>query len=114
VEVHPYLQNKVLARHCAGSGIPLTAYIPIARGEVDSDPVMRSMAERHGVTPAQVALAFLMARGHIVIPKSANPERQRQNLAATSLRLTQQEMAEIDALDRGHRLVDPEDGPAWD
>lgn len=114
VELHPFLQNKLLARHCAELGIPLTAYMPIARGEVGQDPVIRTIAERRGATPEQVSLAFLLARGHIVIPKSANPERQRANLAAAQLRLRDEDMAEIDALDQGRRFVDPSTAPDWD
>lgn len=114
VECHPFLQNRVLAAHCAERGIPLTAYIPIARGDVDDEPVLREIADARGATPAQVSLAFLMARGHIVIPKSANRERQRQNLAATELSLTEEEMGRIGALDQGRRYVDPATAPDWD
>ena len=114
VEIHPFLQNRVLAAHCADRGLPLTAYIPIARGAVNDEPVLREIADAHDATPAQVSLAFLMARGHIVIPKSAHPERQRQNLAATELSLTDEEMERIGALDRGQRFVDPETAPDWD
>jgi 2,5-diketo-D-gluconate reductase B len=114
VECHPFLQNRILAGHCAARGLPLTAYIPIARGAVNDDPVLREIAAAHDATPAQVSLAFLMARGHIVIPKSANPERQRQNIAATDLKLTDDEMDRIGALDRGQRFVDPDTAPDWD
>lgn len=114
VEIHPFLQNRVLAAHCAERGIPLTAYIPLARGAVMEDPVLREVAEARRATPAQVSLAFLLARGHIVIPKSANAERQRQNLAAAELELTEDEMQRIGALDRGQRLVDPGTAPDWD
>ena len=114
VEIHPFLQNRVLAAHCADRGVPLTAYIPIARGAVNDEPVLGEIAARHGTTPAQVSLAFLMARGHIVIPKSANPERQRQNLAAAQLSLSDDDIERIGALDRGRRFVDPDTAPDWD
>jgi 2,5-diketo-D-gluconate reductase B len=113
VELHPFLQNRVLAAHCAERGIPLTAYRPINGGVVDN-PVLRDIADAHGATPAQVTLAFLMARGHIVIPKSASPERQRQNLSATEIDLTGDEMDRIGALDSGQRHTDPVWGPDWD
>lgn len=113
-EIHPFLQNKVLAAHCAGRGVPMTAYLPIARGAVGQDPVMQRVAQRHGATPEQVSLAFLLARGHVVIPKSADPGRQRSNLAAASLRLTPEDMAEIDRLDCGRRFVDAAWGADWD
>lgn len=114
VECHPYLQNKVLARHCSDAGIPITAYLPIARGKVGNDPIMKAIAHRHRATPEQVALAFLVQRGHIAIPKSANPDRQRTNLAALSIVLSDQDLMEIDGLDRGERFIDPEKAPQWD
>jgi 2,5-diketo-D-gluconate reductase B len=114
VEIHPFMQNRVLAAHCRERGVPLTAYLPLARSEVADDPVIRDIAQAHEATPAQVSLAFLMARGHIVIPKSADPSRQRLNLAATGLRLTEDEMERMAGLDRGQRLVDPGTAPDWD
>lgn len=116
VEYHPYLdQSKVLAalrRH----GMGLTAYCPLARGAVAHEPAIVAIAERHGVSPATVALAWLLAQPSVIaIPKSARPERLRENLGALDVRLSEEERAAIDALKRPDgRLVDPEGAPTWD
>jgi 2,5-diketo-D-gluconate reductase B len=65
-------------------------------------------------TPAQVTLAWLMAKDHAVIPSSTKRANLASNLAASSLVLTQDDVRAIDALDRGERLVSPEFAPVWD
>jgi len=67
---------------------------------------VKSLAARHGSTPAQLVLAWHLAQGTIVIPKSADPTRMRENLGAAALTLTPAEMAEITALDSGARAGD--------
>ena len=64
------------------------------------------VAARHGITPAQVLLAWGLTRGTVVIPKSTNPERIRQNLAAADLKLDGQDMDDLAALDLGFRFVE--------
>lgn len=64
-----------------------------------------SIAKQHGATPAQVLISWAIQRGTAVIPKSVNPERIRQNLAAAEVSLTQEDMAEIAALDLNRRYV---------
>ena len=70
VEYHPYLsQNRVLA-YCRAHGITLTAYSPVARGRVNTDPVLADIGARHGKTPAQVALRWLIEQDNVsIIPK---------------------------------------------
>ena len=96
--------------------IVLTAYAPLAQGRLASDPRMEAIAKRHGVSPAQVALAWLLRQdGVAVIPKAARPESQRANLAALELagRLTDQDVAEMDALPKDQRFVQPDFAPDW-
>jgi 2,5-diketo-D-gluconate reductase B len=114
VEVHPYLQNARLRRHCRDKGIAVTAYMPLAQGRVAADPVLAGIGARQGATPAQVALAFLLAEGLIVIPATSRATAVAENLAATAVRLAPQEMQAIRALERNGRIVDPPTAPAWD
>ena len=114
VELHPYLQSPRLRDHARASGLTLTAYRPLAHGRVSDDPVLEDIARRHEATPGAVALAFLVAEGHVVIPASANPERQAANLRAASLALSPEEVARIRTLDRGERIINPEKSPRWD
>lgn len=114
VELHPFLQAPKLTRYAADKGLPLTAYMPLAKGKVSTDPVLVRIGEKHGVTAAAISLAFLMAEGHIVIPASSNPERLRQNMAATTVTLDTDDIAAIRKLDRGDRMINPAKAPAWD
>ncbi|MFN0172281.1 MAG: aldo/keto reductase [Bryobacteraceae bacterium] len=82
---------------CRERGIPVMAYCPLDEGRLLTRPAIRAVAQRHGATPAQVALAWLLAHdGVAVIPKSSNPERVRENVAALQIRLTQQDLTELD------------------
>jgi len=114
VEIHPYLQSPKLRDYARTSGLSLTAYMALAKGRVSEDPILAEIAARHGVTAAAVSLAFLMQEGHIVIPSSADESRLRENLAASSVSLSADEMTTIRRLDRGDRIVNPEKSPSWD
>jgi 2,5-diketo-D-gluconate reductase B len=114
VEMHPFLQNRTVNACCAAHDVAVTAYLPIARGLVSNDPVLRRVARDHGVDPPAVSLAWLLQKGIIVIPASGRREHLEANWRATDLRLSPDEMAAIDTLDRGQRLVDPEKSPVWD
>jgi 2,5-diketo-D-gluconate reductase B len=114
IEMHPFLQNRAVSECCAAHGIPVTAYLPVARGLVSKDPVLRRIARDHGVEPPAVSLAWLLQKGAIAIPASGRREHLEANWRAAALRLSPDEMTAIDALDRGQRFVDPEKSPAWD
>ena len=113
-ELNPLLQNKKLANYCIENGISVTCYLPIARGLLRTVPAMVEIADRLGATPEQVALAFELAKGYAVIPTSSKAERIRSNFLATELTLTDADMAAIEAVDRGQRVINPAWGPAWD
>jgi 2,5-diketo-D-gluconate reductase B len=69
---------------------------------------------KHDAPASQVALAYLLSLGSIVIPKSATPERQKANLNATDVVLDETDRKRLAELDRGERYIDPEWGPDWD
>ena len=118
IELHPYLQQGPMLEFCRENGIQVTAYSPLGSGDRPAgmkksgeptlldNPVIQRVAAKHGVTPAQVLLAWGLSRKTVVIPKSVNPERMRQNLAAAQLVLDAQDVADIATLDRGYRFVD--------
>ncbi|WP_341368565.1 aldo/keto reductase [Yoonia sp. BS5-3] len=114
VELHVFLHNNPIVDHCAAKGIPMTAYSPLARGAVTDDPVLRAIGDALGATASQVALAWLLAKGHIVIPSSGTPARIAENLAAQDIALSAAQIAEIDQLNRDMRLVDGPWCPQWD
>jgi diketogulonate reductase-like aldo/keto reductase len=91
-EIEPGLRPWCLKRH-----IPIMAYSPIERGRMADDPVLEEIAGRHGITPAQAALAWLLQKEEtIVIPKASRPEHVRENRAALDIRLTADDLEELD------------------
>jgi 2,5-diketo-D-gluconate reductase B len=114
VELHPFLQNRGVAAFARSHGIAVTAYMPLAYGKAVHDAAIQAIAARIGATPAQVTLAWLMAKGYAVIPSSTKRENLAANLGALDVRLEAGDMAAIDALERGERQVDPDFAPAWD
>ena len=114
IEVHPLLQNRKVVEFCKAQGIAVTAYMPLAYGKVLSEPLLMEIGQRHGVSAAQVSLAWLLAQGMTVIPSSTKRENQAANLAALDITLSSEEMAAIATLDRGERCANPDFAPAWD
>ena len=100
VQFSPYEYRKALLEGCGQSGIALEAYSPLGTGRhLASETVVR-VAGRHGRTPAQVLLRWCIERGIPVIPKSTHRERIAENAEVFDFRLSEQDMAELDALDR--------------
>ncbi len=108
IELHPSYQQKELAAKCRELGIAVEAYSPLGQGEDLNSTAVTSIAKAHQASTAQVVLAWHLANGTIVIPKSSDPQRLRDNLAAASLQLTPDELAAITALESGARIgADP-------
>ncbi|AJY51820.1 2,5-didehydrogluconate reductase [Halomonas sp. KO116] len=114
IEVHPFLQNRTLAEHCEQHGIQVTAFMPLAVGKVMDDPTLKQIADTHGVTPAQITLAWVKQRNMVTIPSSTKARNIQSNMAAFDLVLSDSEMAEIAKLDRNERIANPEIAPDWD
>jgi 2,5-diketo-D-gluconate reductase A len=103
IEVHPYLTQDDLRAFDADHGIATEAWSPIAKGNVLDDPVITAIARRLERTPAQVTLRWHIQRGDIVFPKSVTRSRVEENFKLFDFELTQDDMAQITALDRGER-----------
>ncbi len=114
VECHVYLWQEKLAALCREHDLALTAYSPVAKAQVNDDPALQAIARKHGATPVQVAIAWLMAQPNLVaIPKSGRAQGQKENLAAASLSLDAEDLAAIAALPKDRRLVNPDFAPDW-
>ncbi len=87
-----------LLNYSVRQGIPLMAYSPVGQGgRLLRHPVLGSVATRHGVTPAQVALAWTLRLPNVIsIPKAGNLRHLRENAAAASLVLGPEDLAELD------------------
>lgn len=114
VEIHPLLQNRKVVAFCKDHGIAITAYMPLAYGKVLTEPLLMEIGQRHGVSAAQVSLAWLLAQGMAVIPSSTKRENLAANLAALKVTPTAEELAAIATLERGERCANPDFAPDWD
>jgi 2,5-diketo-D-gluconate reductase B len=115
VEYHPFLSQDAVLEVCRERSAELSAYRPLAKGEVAEDPVIAEIAAAHDATPAQVALAWLVGQeGVSAVPKTSSPERRRENLAALELELTPEERRRMDGLPKDRRAVETDWSPNWD
>jgi diketogulonate reductase-like aldo/keto reductase len=79
--------------------VPIMAYSPVEQGRLPGNRKLTAFARQDGMTPAQAALAWLLAKEDvIVIPKTSRPERLKENLAALDHRITPAQLAELDQL----------------
>lgn len=115
VELHPGFTQPELREFHHKHGIVTEAWSPLARGVVLNNPEIEKIAAAREATEGQVVLAYLMAKGISVIPKSARSERLKENLAAAELELGKDEIAAIDALEGqegfGRMFNDPREFP---
>ena len=83
----------------ASCGIGVMAYTPFGeRGTLLHHSALARIADRHGATPAQIALAFVIARANVMaLAKASDPSHVRENAAAADIQLSEQDFAEIDA-----------------
>jgi diketogulonate reductase-like aldo/keto reductase len=85
-----------LLPYCRERRIPVMAYSPVEQGRLLGHPALAAVARRHGVTPAQIALAWVIRTDVCAIPRTANPAHVRENAAALELVLTEDDLAELD------------------
>ncbi|WP_237043745.1 aldo/keto reductase [Phocaeicola dorei] len=106
-EVHPYYQDTEVVNHLHSLGIIVEAWYPLGgRGhqrELLSDPVLERIAEGHGKSVVQVILRWHLQRGVVAIPGSSNPDHIEENISIFDFSLTDDEMAQIAALNRNEK-----------
>jgi diketogulonate reductase-like aldo/keto reductase len=93
----PSLYDAAVEEGHRERGVVLEGYSPFQNTDL-ADPVLREVADAHGVTPAQVVLRWHLEHGVVVIPKSVTPERIRANFAVSDFALSEEEVRRIDAL----------------
>ena len=121
IEHHPYLTQEPLLQLCKERGIAVTAYSSFGpqsflelkmekaenTGLLFENDTVKSIADKHSKTPAQVLLRWATQRGVAVIPKSNNQNRLAQNLDVCSFDLSDSEIKQISSLDQGLRFNNP-------
>ena len=117
IELHPFLDASKVITACKRHGIAVTAYSPIARGRVHGDIVLEKIgkARKHAKSAVQVGLRYLVQQGFVIIPRTNNPERLKENAAIFDFELSKAEMDEIRALASAKgRVVSVSWAPDWD
>ncbi|AWB83626.1 aldo/keto reductase [Corynebacterium liangguodongii] len=107
VELHAGFTQDELRGYHKDKGIVTEAWSPLARGANFSEAALVEVADKHGATPAQVALAYLVGLGCSVIPKTANPRRLAENLAALDIKLDAEDVAALDRMPGERQSADP-------
>lgn len=104
-EVHPYFQEKELKKFLTSQGMAIQAWYPLGHGDkaLIEEPVFSKLAQKYGKSNAQIILRWHIQSGNIVIPGSKNPAHIKDNFALFDFALTEEEMAEIAALDKNTR-----------
>lgn len=114
VETHIFDQQKTAKEWMDKYGVQIEAWAPFGegRGGTFENPVIADIAEKHGKTPAQVMLRWLIQRGVVVIPKSTHKERMEENFQVFDFALTDEDMLAIAALDKGESAFFSHQDPA--
>jgi len=115
IEYHVMLDQTPVRKYLAAKSIPLVAYCPLAQGRAASDETLAAIGRKHGASPAQVALKWLLDQdGVAAIPKASRKESQKANLDAQNIGLDDEDLKAIVGLPKDKRCVDPGFAPAWD
>lgn len=101
IESHPYFHNDDARRASLEQAIAVEAWGPLAKGEALKDPVIGEIADAIERAPSQVVLRWHVQRGNIIFPKSMHRERMVENMQVFDFELTDEQIARIDALDKG-------------
>lgn len=103
VELHPWLPQREVRAVDAEFGILTEGWSPLGSGRLIDDPILQGIADRHGVTTAQVMIRWQIQLGNVVLPKSVTPARIRSNIDVFGFSLDAEDLALIDSLASGQR-----------
>jgi 2,5-diketo-D-gluconate reductase B len=115
VEYHALLSQRKVLNYARTHGMMVTAYSPLARGQLVNHPVLERIGQKHGKSAGQVALRWLMEQENVAaIPKAAHAENARRNFAIFDFTLDAEDMRAIDAINGDGRQINPAFAPQWD
>lgn len=107
VELSPFLQQPELVNYCNGKGIVVEAYSPLTRGKKFNDKRLHELSGKYSKSPAQIMLRWALQYDTIILPKSANPERIRENTEIFDFEISVEDMDYMRSFDENYRI-------AWD
>lgn len=110
IEYHPIFNQDNLQQYCKDKGIAVTAWSPLMRGgTLFEDETLKRIAEKYNKTVAQIIIRWHIDSGRIVIPKSSNIERIKENIDVCHFELMEQDIEAINNLNRNERqFKDPD------
>ncbi len=111
IEVSPFLPRTALVQWCQHHGVRVAAHSPLVKGRRLDHPVLKEVAAQNEVTPAQVLIAWSLAQGLVVLPRSSQPAHLAENLQARQMALTDQDLLRLAALEDGF-ATHPQHAPA--
>ncbi|MDQ8201793.1 aldo/keto reductase [Pelagicoccus sp. SDUM812003] len=115
VEYHPLLDQEDLLQLARENDTALTAYSPLAQGNVMDEPELEQIADKHGKSPGQVALRWLIEQDNVLaIPRSSSPEHIEGNFDIFDFELDEADQRRIANLPKDRRQVDPDFAPDWE
>lgn len=108
IEIHPLRQQRRALEVMEEYGVQPEAWAPFAEGNgnIFQNEILKEIAEKYGKSPAQVILCWQLQRDTVVIPKSANVDRMKQNIDVFDFELSQEDMDEIKLLETGFKIID--------
>ncbi len=114
IELHPFLPQTELREYAESTDIELVAYSPLARGDVIGNETLSEIADSHGASEPQVALAWLRENDITAIPKATGEDHIRDNWESLELELSEEELARIENISHQERKVNPDFSPdSW-
>lgn len=104
IEITPFLYQKELAEKCESYDIKIQAHSPLVRGSQMNNPVLVEVANKYGKSTAQVLIRWSLEKGFVVLPKSSNPNRIKENIDVFDFELTAEDIIKIDSLNNNMRI----------
>lgn len=104
IELHPNQNQQALVAYCHERDIAVTAYSPLGHGNLLDHPVIKEIGETHHKSVAQVILRWDIQNGITAVPKSVNKDRIAANIDVFDFELSEEEMAQLNALHTGERV----------
>ncbi|WP_187262151.1 aldo/keto reductase [Pontibacter beigongshangensis] len=116
VEYHPLIDQTKLHSYLREKNVTLTAYSPIAQGEIIGNQQLKEIGEKYGKNEIQVALRWMMQQPDVLaLPRTSNEANLKSNFQIFDFELTTDDMAQVDKLkEQNRRVVTPDFAPEWD
>jgi diketogulonate reductase-like aldo/keto reductase len=106
-EVHPWCARNDIAEWCKTRNVAVEAYSPIVRGERWGEKTLKALADKYGVTEAQILIRWSLQKGYIPLPKSVTPSRIKENADVYGFELTSEEVKELETTEYKPVAWDP-------